>query len=153
MRKEFLWNLVTVFLLLYGSMCVAQSKPISSAARRQIDAGNQEWIDGMKQGNVALLVKGFTADAVDCDPQGKCIRGLSALEEHSKELVAKFGKANSASVVSIGSVQQGGYVYEWGEATAQFPGGNSIVDPYLTVWQEQPDGTWKIIRNLVIPNR
>ena len=153
MRKEIIWKLVTVFLLLYGSTCLAQSQPISSAARRQIDAGNQEWIDGMKQGSVALLVKGFTADAVDCDPQGKCIRGRLALEENSKELVAKFGKANSASVVSIGSVQQGGYVYEWGEATAQFPGGKGIVDPYLTVWQEQPDGAWKIIRNLVIPKK
>ena len=43
------------------------------------------------------------------------------------------------------------YVYEWGEATAKFTGGKSIVDRYLTVWQEQPDGTWKVIRNLVIP--
>ena len=152
MRNEMTPKLVIVFLLLYCSTTLAQSKPISSVAHRQIDAGNQEWIDGMKQGNVALLVKGYTADAVDCSPEGECIRGRAALEQHSKELVAKFGKAVSASVVSIGSIQQGRYVYEWGEATAQFSGGKNIVDKYLTVWQEQPDRTWKIIRNLVIPN-
>lgn len=152
MRNEMTAKLVVVFLLLYCSTTFAQSKAISSAARGQIDAGNQEWIDGMKQGNVALLVKGYTADAVDCSPEGECIRGRAALEQHSKELVAKFGEAVSASVVSIGSIQQGRYVYEWGEATAQFAGGKNIVDRYLTVWQEQPDRTWKIIRNLVIPN-
>jgi ketosteroid isomerase-like protein len=151
MRIEMTWKLVVVFLLLCCSTSFAQSKPISSAARRQIDAGNQEWIDGMKQGNVDLLVKGYTADAVDCSPKGECIRGGPALAEHSKEIVAKFGKAVSASVVSIGSIQQGQFVYEWGEATAKFTGGKSIVDRYLTVWQEQPDGTWKVFRNLVIP--
>lgn len=151
MRVETTWKLVVAFLLLYCSTGLAQSKPIDSAARRQIDAGNQEWIHGMKQGDAALLAKGYTADAVDCSPEGECIRGRAALEQHSKELVAKFGKAVSASVVSVGSIQQGRYVYEWGEATAQFPGGKNIVDRYLTVWQEQSDRTWKIIRNLVIP--
>jgi ketosteroid isomerase-like protein len=70
-----------------------------------------------------------------------------------KEEMAKLGKADSASVISVGSVQQGGYVYEWGEAKAHFPNGKSIMDRYLTVWQEQPDGSWKVFRNLVIPNK
>jgi ketosteroid isomerase-like protein len=110
-------------------------------------------VDAMKQGNVALLVPGNTEDAVDCSPEGHCIRGRSALEEHMKEEMAKLGKADSASVNSIGSVQQGRYVYEWGEAKAQFANGKSIVDRYLTVWQKQPDGSWKLFRNLVIPNK
>jgi ketosteroid isomerase-like protein len=67
--------------------------------------------------------------------------------------MVKFGKADSASVTSIGSVQQGRFVYEWGQAEASFPGGRKIADRYLTAWQEQPDGSWKIFRNLVIPNR
>jgi len=70
-----------------------------------------------------------------------------------KEEISKLGKADSASVVSVGSVQQGRYVYEWGEAKAHFPNGKSVVDKYLTVWQRQPDGAWKVFRNLVIPNR
>ena len=153
MRNEMTWNWMVVFLLLYCATSVAQSNAISPDARRQIDAGNQEWIEGMKHGNVALLVKGYTADAVDCSPEGVCIRGRSALEEHVKEVVAKFGRADSASVVTISSVQQGRYVYEWGEAKARFSSGKAIIDRYLTVWQEQPDGTWKVFRNLVIPNK
>lgn len=148
-------GLVVMSLLLYSAMCFAQNpnKEIESAARKQIDAGNQAWIDGMKQGRVELIVPTYTLDAVDCSPDGECIRGRSAIEEHMKEEIAKLGKADSASVTSIGLVQQGRFIYEWGQAEAHFPSGRKIVDRYLTAWQEQPDGDWKIFRNLVIPNR
>jgi ketosteroid isomerase-like protein len=153
MRNGRLRKLMVLFLLLYSSTCFAQSKPIESAARRQIDAGNQAWIDGMKQGSVGLIAATYTPDAVDCSAEGDCIRGRPSIEEHMKEEMTKLGKADVASVTSIGSVQQGHLIYEWGEAEAHFPSGKRIVDRYLTAWQEQPDGTWKIFRNLVIPNK
>jgi ketosteroid isomerase-like protein len=152
MRNEVTGKLIGIFVLLCCTTCLAQSKPIDSDARRQIDAGNKQWVDAMKQGNVALLVPGNTVDAVDCSPEGNCIRGRSALAEHMKAEMAKLGKADSASVISVGSVQRGRYVYEWGEAQAHFPTGKTIMDRYLTVWQKQSDGTWKVFRNLVIPN-
>jgi ketosteroid isomerase-like protein len=146
-------TLAVMFLLLYPSTCLAQSKPIESAARTQIDAGNQAWIDGMKQGSFGLIAATYTPDAVDCNPGGDCIRGRTAIENHMKEEMTELGKADEASVTSIGSVEQGRFIYEWGQAEAHFRGGRKIVDRYLTAWQEQPDGTWKIFRNLVIPNR
>ena len=153
MRNEWMGELIVVSLLVFCATCRAQDKPIDSDARQQIDAGNQQWVDAMKQGNVAPLGPGNTEDSVDCSPEGDCIRGRSALDEHMKVEMAKLGKADSASVISVGSVQQGRYVYEWGEARAHFPNGKSIMDRYLTVWQKQPDGAWKVFRNLVIPNR
>jgi ketosteroid isomerase-like protein len=140
-------------LLLCCAACLAQSKPIDSDARQQIDAANQQWVDAMKQGNAALLLPGNTVDAVDCSPEGSCVTGRSALGEHMKAKMAKLGKADSASVISRGSVQQGRYVYEWGEAKAHFPNGKTILDRYLTVWQKQADGSWKLFRNLVMPNK
>jgi ketosteroid isomerase-like protein len=139
------------FLLLFASACAAQVKPIEPAARRQIDAGNQAWIDGMKQGNTAPIAATYTPDAVDCGPAGDCIRGRVAIEKHMAEGLARFGNADSARVNTAGSVQQGRFVYEWGQAEAHFPSGKEIVDRYLTAWQKQPDGSWKIFRNLVIP--
>jgi ketosteroid isomerase-like protein len=153
MRNESTGKLGVMFLLLCCSTCLAQGKPIDSDARRGIDAGNQQWVDAMKQGNVALLEPGNTEDSVDCSPEGDCIRGRSALGEHEKKQMETLGKADSASVVSMGSVQQGRYVYEWGEAKADFPNGKKIMDRYLTVWQKQPNGSWKVFRNLVIPNK
>lgn len=143
---------LVVMCLFLCSTCLAQSKPIDPDARRQIDAGNQLWVDAMKAGDVMLLLPGNAEDAVDCSPEGDCVRGSSALGQHMKEEMGHLGKAESASVSSIGSVQQGGYVYEWGVAKAHFPNGKNIMDRYLTVWQKQPDGSWKLFRNLVIPN-
>jgi ketosteroid isomerase-like protein len=150
-RERTSGTLPLILLLLCSSACLAQSKPIEPAARQQIDAGNQAWIDGMKQGNVSMISATYTSDAVDCSPQGDCIRGRSAIEEHMRQQLAKFGKAESASVTSSGSIQQGRFVYEWGQAEASFPNGKKIVDRYLTAWRKEPDGTWKIFRNLVIP--
>ncbi len=144
---------IPMLVLLCSTAGVAQSNAIDSAARQQIDAGNQAWIDGMKHGQVSVIAATYTADAVDCSADGECTRGLSAIKEHIKAAMAKLGRADSASVTSVGSVQQGHFVYEWGQAEAHFPGGKVIVDRYLTAWQEQPDGTWKIFRNLVIPGR
>jgi ketosteroid isomerase-like protein len=140
-----------IYALLLSSACVAQTKTIDPDARRHIDAGNQQWIDGMKQHDLRLLTAAYTIDAVDCSAEGNCIRGLAAIEEHVKRQMAMVGKADSASVTSIGSVQRGSFVYEWGQAEAHFAGGKDIVDRYLTVWRKQSDGTWKIFRNLVIP--
>ena len=152
MRSGRLEMLMVIFLLLLCSTCLAQSKPIDPTGRRQIDAGNQAWIDGMKQGSVGLIVATYTPDAVDCNAEGDCIRGRRAIEEHIKQEITEFGKADVASVTSMGSVEQGRFIYEWGQAEAHFPGGRKILDRYLTAWQEQPVGTWKIFRNLVIPN-
>ena len=152
MREGKSGTLIVMLVLLCSLTCLSQSKPIESAARRQIDAGNQAWIDGMKQGNVKLITATYTSDAVDCSPEGNCLRGRNAIEAHIKEEMAKLGKAVSASVTSIGSVQQGRFAYEWGQAEASFPNGKKVVDRYLTTWREEPDGTWKIFRNLVIPN-
>ena len=153
MREARAGTLMVMFLLFCSSTCLAQNKPIESAARRQIDAGNQAWIDGMKQGTVGLITATYASNAVDCNPEGDCFRGRAAIEEHMKEEMAKLGKAESASVTSSGSVQQGRFVYEWGQAEASFPNGKKVVDRYLTAWREEPDRTWKIFRNLVIPER
>lgn len=153
MKDETTAMLMMMCSLLFCSACLAQTTPIDSDARRQIDGGNQEWIDGMKQGDIALLTAAYTANAVDCSPEGDCVRGRSAIEARVKAEIGKRGKADSAYVTSIGSVQRGRFVYEWGQAEAHFPNGKNILDRYLTVWQEQSNGTWKIFRNLVIPNK
>jgi ketosteroid isomerase-like protein len=152
MRHGVVTMLVAMALLLATSICEAQYHPPDSNARKQIDEANQQWVDAMKSGNAALLGPGNAEDAVDCDPTGNCIRGRGALDKRAKEEMSKSGKADSASVNSVGWIQQGRYVYEWGEATAHFANGHQIVDRYLTVWQQQADGMWKLFRNLVMPS-
>lgn len=140
-----------LFALLLPLTAFAQTTPTSASARAGIDAGNQAWIDGVKAGDVARIIATYAEHSIDCGPTGPCIEGRSAIERHMKANLVQFGRATSASVASWGSTQTGDFVYEWGQAQATFPNNRKITDKYLTVWQRQPDGSWKIFRNLVIP--
>jgi ketosteroid isomerase-like protein len=137
----------------FSALLMAQGGPVSGSARAGIDAGNQAWIDGVKTGNIALISATYANDAVDCGPSGECIRGRSEIEEHMKTQLARLGKARLAIVHSVGSTQQGDFVYEWGQAEATFADGKKLSEKYLTAWQRQTDGSWKIFRNMVIPEK
>ena len=142
---------VVMALLLFSPACLAQSGAIEPGARRQIEAGNQAWVEGMKQGMAVPIAATYTQDTIDCGPIGDCIHGRAAIEQHMRDQFWKLGRAQSALVTSIGSVQQENVVYEWGRAEATLANGKKVADRYLTVWQRQPDGGWKIFRNMVIP--
>lgn len=144
------WTILLVFLVIAVSV-EAQSTAIDPAAGREIAAGNQSWVKGMKDANAAIIAATYVEDALDCSATGDCIKGRAAIEAHFKERSAKLGRAVSASVTSSGAVQQGDYVYEWGGAEASFRGQVKVSGHYLTVWQRQNDGSWKIFRNMAIP--
>lgn len=138
---------------LVSAVGMAQSGTVTDSARAQIDSGNQAWIDGVKTGNVPLIVATYAVDAVDCGPTGECTTGRSKIEQHMTAQLASLGHARSAVVKTWGASQHGDFVYEWGQAEASFDGGKQMVDKYLTVWQLQADGSWKIFRNMVIPEK
>lgn len=66
MRRVTGGRLISACSFMFSTSGLAQGVPIESAARRQIDAGNQAWIDGMKRGNVGLIAATYTPDAVNC---------------------------------------------------------------------------------------
>jgi ketosteroid isomerase-like protein len=131
--------------------CLLAQNAIEAAARQGIDGGNRAWIEGMKQGDARLIAATYAEDAVDCSPTGECIHGRRPIERQLQDRIEKLGRAVSASVHSKGSVQQGDFVYEWGEAEASFANGNRIAGRYLTVWRRQSGGAWQIFRNMKIP--
>jgi ketosteroid isomerase-like protein len=139
-------------LTISASLGVAQSTTVDAAAREQIDAGNRAWVNGMKNGDVSSIAATYADNALDCPATGDCFKGKSAIYEHLKQRLTQMGKAQSASVTSAGAVRQRDYIYEWGVAQASFADGRSIKGHYLTVWQLQSDGSWKIFRNLAIPD-
>ncbi len=130
----------------------AQPGAIDPAARKDIDAGNQAWVAGMKNGRPAPIAATYAENAVDCTAAGECLKGRAAIEDYLRVRIAKSGRVASATATSLGSVQQGDFVYEWGRSEVSFAGGKRITHRYLTVWQRQPGGVWKIFRNMPIPD-
>jgi uncharacterized protein (TIGR02246 family) len=137
-------------LMMTGARAFAQQRA-NEGALRFINEGNQAWVSGMKSGDVAKIAATYASDALDCGATGECLKGRAAIESAMKARVAKMGRATAASVMSLGSVQRGNFVYEWGSATATFADGKKIEGPYLTVWEKQKDGSWKIFRNMALP--
>lgn len=131
--------------------CSFAQTPVSAAARRGIDAGNQAWVEAMKRGEAKLIAAWYAEDAVDCSAAGECLQGRDAIERQFAERARKLGRASSASVTSKGASEQGDFVYEWGEARASFPNGSRVAGNYLTVWRAKPGGGWEIFRNIAIP--
>lgn len=131
---------------------VAQTAVIDPAARKDIDAGNQAWVTGMKVGKSALIAATYAENALDCTATGECMKGRAAIEDYMKARIAKLGRATFAAATSLGSVQQGDFVYEWGRSEVGFGDGQKVAHRYLTVWQRQPGGVWKIFRNMPIPD-
>lgn len=150
MRGIFLSVTALAVMMMMGGSAFAQQRA-SDAALRDIHEGNQAWVNGMKSGDAAKIAATYAADALDCGATGECLKGRAAIESATKARTAKMGRAASASVMSLGSVQRGNFVYEWGSATAGFANGKKIEGSYLTVWQKQKDGSWKIFRNMALP--
>jgi ketosteroid isomerase-like protein len=140
---------ITVGILFAAVFAPCQTAQISP--RNAINAGNQAWIDGVKAGDVKRIAATYAEDAVNCRTTGECIRGRIQIEQEMTAQLASLGRAHSAAVKTWGSTEQGSFVYEWGQAEATFDGGKELVERYLTVWRKQPDGAWKIFRNMVIP--
>jgi ketosteroid isomerase-like protein len=142
--------------LVLGVLCsaigMAQTGAIDPAARKDIDAGNQAWVTGMKEGRAELIAATYGENAVDCATSGECVKGRAAIEDFMRARIATLGRAISASATSLGSVQQGDFVYEWGRSEVSFANGQKTAHRYLTVWQRQPGGAWKIFRNMPIPD-
>jgi ketosteroid isomerase-like protein len=143
---------ITIGGLVSAAVLMPGQTPVASA-RIAIDAGNQAWIDGIKAGDMKRIAATYTEDAVDCGRTGECIRGRLQIERHMTTQLESLGPARSAAVKSLGSTEQGSFVYEWGGAEATYSGGKRLVERYLTAWRKQPDGTWKIFRNMVIPDK
>jgi len=143
---------IAMLSFLLSTARLAHAQTVEPAARKGIDAGNQAWVDGMKRAEATPIVATYEDNAIGCGPAGECLTGRAAIEQHIKERFALWGRAKSAQVASIGAVQQGDFVYEWGRAEAAFENGNSVVDRYLTVWRREENGSWKIFRNMVIPD-
>ena len=137
-------------LIAFASALSAQG--IDPKARKDIDAGNQAWVTGMKEGRAEPIAATYAEDAIDCTAAGDCIKGRAAIAEYMRNRIAKSGRATSATAATVGSVQQGDFVYEWGRSELSFAGGQKSGHRYLTVWQRQKDGVWRIFRNMPIPD-
>jgi uncharacterized protein (TIGR02246 family) len=120
--------------------------------RKWIEKGNAEWVEGFKRADAAMVVAGFASDAVNVGKDGTVDVGREAIQERTRKYMETSGPAKTARADIADLVVSGNLAYEWGTSEARFapkPGGpEKRAGRYLTCWKKQPDGSWKIFRNL-----
>jgi uncharacterized protein (TIGR02246 family) len=125
-----------------------------SKLHRAIEKANSEFIAAMKTGDAAVIAAPYTDDAVFVGFDGTCTKGRTEIEKMYRARFASGGLASSTKIDSKKLVVDGELAYEsgYGEIASLKDGKLSVNGGrFLTVWQRQADGEWKILRNVVLP--
>ena len=121
---------------------------------RAVEKANSEFIVAMKTGDAATIAAPYTEDASFITIDGHCIQGRTEIEKMYRDRFARAGLAHSTKIDSKKLVVDNDLAYEsgYGEIGLLKDGKLSINGGrFLTVWQRQKNGDWKILRNIVLP--
>ena len=121
-----------------------------------VKKANSDFEIAMTKSDTATIAEPYTADAVFVSPDGTATKGRAAIEQLYRDRFAKSGPALETKIVSEELMLDGNLAYERGRGSiARRVREERVTDwaRFLTVWQRQPDGVWKIFRNVVLPAR
>lgn len=134
--------IAAVPLFMLGSSCAERR-----SARDEIGATYQTMEKAFHDGNVELIAASYTDDAEWFAPEGRVIKGRSAIGRAWRENGGSGGNRLRFDVAEFD--QDGSRADEVGRFTISGPDGDVITaGKYLVVWARQPDGQWKARRGM-----
>lgn len=125
--------------------------PDTAQVRTALESANRRFVDAFKKGDKAGLLANYADDAVLMMPNEPAVRGHAALDAAFTATVAqmtlKEGGATTSDVMVVGDVAVETGTFAW---TFALKDGSEIKDQgkYVTVWAQQADGSWKILRDI-----
>jgi uncharacterized protein (TIGR02246 family) len=145
------------FLLLITSLLIltaASSRSGDQKLELAIEKANSEFEVAIKSGDTATIAAPYMEDGVFIGFDGTCTKGRTEIEKMYRARFDRVGFASAAKIDSKNLVVDGDLAYEsgYGEISYVKEGKTSTSGGrFLTVWQRQADGEWKILRNVVLP--
>lgn len=126
-----------------------------ATVRRTIEAANTRYVDALKRADTTAAAAYYADDAVSLPQNQEAVRGHAAISkglgEDARAMRVTDAKFTTEDVMVGGdlAVETGAY-----DITMQQTTGEDIKDKgkYITVWKRQPDGSWKIVRNIYNSN-
>lgn len=140
--------------LLPASFAFSAARSRDPKLDRAIEKANSDWAAAMRTGDVATIVAPYTESSVFVGIDGACTKGRSEIEKMYRARFASRGLAASTKIDSRQLVVDGDLAYESGYAEIGWPKDGKVSvagGRFLTVWQRQADGDWKILTNVVLP--
>jgi uncharacterized protein (TIGR02246 family) len=147
------WALLSVtMLLVLATPAFAAPDPVA-AARATIDKANADWLPAMKAKDAQRIAADYAPDGVLLLPDGRTVIGPAAIADFYRARLASITVQTGGLHSDGAATEDGGLVFEWGHggSTSMDAAGHSSTrsGPYLTVWRQDAEGHWRIIRNLV----
>ena len=149
-------GLVFVIVLVVSAFpALAQPKTHSlNEVRLAIDAGNKQWSDGWFKRDAAMVAAIFAPDGVQLTTSGKVIKGPAAIRERQRAAMESGDPGVKVTVTTTNVWLDGDTAYETGTYKYEYTEkGKPSVDAgrYVTTWQYQKDGTWKLTMDMAVP--
>jgi uncharacterized protein (TIGR02246 family) len=122
--------------------------------RQAIDKGNAQWIEAWDKADASLLAQLFAQDGVLLGRNGKIFKGPQQILDRQKPVMEGAGKGVKATVTTVDVWLNGETAYETGKYSYKYQeNGKPVIDEgrYVTIWNRQSDGSWKIIVDMGIP--
>lgn len=147
---------VALFLAITLSACQPAGEQ-TEADVAAIQALAEEWTAAFNTGDVAGVVAWYTDDAVQMPPNEPANTGPEAIGAWLQAIFAEYsGHPGDRIVLGLSSqeIQVAGDwafdrgTYEW--TVTPLADGEAIQESgkYIVIWQRQPDGSWKMAREI-----
>lgn len=127
--------------------------PDVAAVRQAIEAADARFSAAVLKGDTATLANFYADDAILMPANMKAVRGHEAIAKAIKGLIAAM-QPSTFKLQTEDVIVAGEYAIETGafEMTSQAAGKGAKpaqdVEKYVVVWKKQPDGSYKILRDI-----
>jgi len=128
---------------------------ILASARPEIDAANAAWFPGLQRRDAGAIAAAYADSGLFVAGDGAVTRGRAAIARMYAERFTRLRPIRAGGVVQAGLTVLGPTrIAEWGrgwiELAPERDGAAAVRSggTYLTVWERETDGHWRIVRNL-----
>ena len=128
---------------------------ILASARPEIDAANAAWLPGLQRHDAGAIAAAYADSGLFVAGDGTVTRGRAAVARMYAERFPRLRPIRAGGLVQDGLTVLGPTrVAEWGHGWLELAPERDGAPPgrsegtYLTVWQREADGHWRIVRNL-----
>ncbi len=126
-------------------------EPNVAEIRSTIESANQRSADAMVAGDIATSLESYSDNAVSMMPGMPPMRGKSAIEQGISGMMTEM-KVTAARFTTEDVMVAGDLAIESGTyAMSMQPKTGKAFDDvgkYISIWQRQADGGWKVVRDM-----